>query len=221
MTAPGSTAERFAFDSDERGVPPAVFSIGAHLEAQRRLRGISLAELEAVTRIPRRSLARLESGAFDQQQDAFVRGFVRTVSLAIGLDPCDVLVRMVEGDAVRGRGRPVACRPVMRWWHPALAALLVAAGATFLLAGSPDLSVPRALFARPEAAPVVRPDYVRVLAEAVRTAAPGTFGRGRPVAPPPEMLVAPAPPATPLDAILAGSGVAGPEAAAPLSPQLE
>jgi hypothetical protein len=59
------------------------------------LRGISLEELEALTRIPQRSLERLESGAFDAEPDGFVRGFVRTVSVAIGLDPDDTVTRML------------------------------------------------------------------------------------------------------------------------------
>jgi hypothetical protein len=70
-------------------------SIGAYIARQRRLRGISLEELEALTRIPQRSLERLESGAFDAEPDGFVRGFVRTVSLAIGLDPDDTVTRML------------------------------------------------------------------------------------------------------------------------------
>ena len=61
-------------------------SIGAYIARQRRLRGISLEELELLTHIPRRSLERLESGAFDAEPDGFVRGFVRTVSVAIGLN---------------------------------------------------------------------------------------------------------------------------------------
>jgi cytoskeletal protein RodZ len=81
-------------------------SIGAYIARQRRLRGISLEELEVLTHIPRRSLERLESGAFDAEPDGFVRGFVRTVSLAIGLDPDDTVTRMlVEPDPRRKKGR--------------------------------------------------------------------------------------------------------------------
>jgi hypothetical protein len=88
VTAPGSTAEHYGFDAelDRVGthVAPGAFSIGAYLREQRRLRGLSLEEVEAVTRIPRRALARLEAGAFDRQQDVYLRGFVRTVAVAIG-----------------------------------------------------------------------------------------------------------------------------------------
>jgi cytoskeletal protein RodZ len=81
-------------------------SIGAYIARQRRLRGISLEELEALTRIPRRSLERLEAGAFDSEPDGFVRGFVRTVSIAIGLDPDDTVTRMLaEPDPRRMKRR--------------------------------------------------------------------------------------------------------------------
>jgi hypothetical protein len=78
-------------------------SIGAYISRQRRLRGISLDELEVLTRIPRRSLERLESGAVDAEPDGFVRGFVRTVSVAIGLDPDDTVARMLAEPNPRGK----------------------------------------------------------------------------------------------------------------------
>ena len=76
------------------GATPERFSIGRYLASQRELRGISLDELSARTKIPRRNLERLESGAFDAQTDGFVRGFVRTVALALGLDSNEVVMRM-------------------------------------------------------------------------------------------------------------------------------
>jgi len=85
------------------------FSIGRYLAGQRELRGIALDELAARTKIPRRNLERLESGAFDAQTDAFVRGFVRTVAGALGLDAQEAVMRMVSepagGDEERLRRR--------------------------------------------------------------------------------------------------------------------
>src|SRR5262245_53404747 len=86
-------------DRTERGEaggapPPSEFSIGRYLASQRELRGISLDDLSARTKIPRRNLERLESGAFDAQQDGFVRGFVRTVADALGLDAREAVMRM-------------------------------------------------------------------------------------------------------------------------------
>jgi transcriptional regulator with XRE-family HTH domain len=77
--------------------------IGAWIARQRVLRGISIDELERRTRIPRRSLERLESGVFDADRDAFARGFVRTVAFAIGLDADDAVARMLPEYALHPR----------------------------------------------------------------------------------------------------------------------
>lgn len=75
---------------------PGDGSIGSYLARQRRLRGVSVDELASLTRIPRRSLERLEAGAFDATPDGFVRGFVRTVAAALGLDPDDAVNRLLR-----------------------------------------------------------------------------------------------------------------------------
>ena len=69
--------------------------IGEYLRRQRELRGMSTEELAAITRIPLRSLERLESGQFDGETDGFVRGFVRTVANALGLDADDAISRIL------------------------------------------------------------------------------------------------------------------------------
>lgn len=69
--------------------------IGEYLRRQRMLRGMSTEELASITRIPLRSLERLESGQFDGETDGFVRGFVRTVANALGLDADDAISRML------------------------------------------------------------------------------------------------------------------------------
>ena len=71
-------------------------SIGRYLGRQRRLRAISLDELSELTKIPRRSLERLEAGAFDREPDGFARGFVRTVATALGLDPDEAVMRLMR-----------------------------------------------------------------------------------------------------------------------------
>ncbi len=80
-------------------------SIGAYLARQRRLRGISVAELADLTKIPTRSIERLESGAFDRDPDGFVRGFVRAVAVALGLDPEETIMRML-GEPIELVGAP-------------------------------------------------------------------------------------------------------------------
>lgn len=83
-----------------RGVPEDASlesrGIGRYLAGQRKLRGISLDELAELTRIPIRSLERLESGAFDLSPDGFVRGFVRVVAEALGLDPDEAVMRLMR-----------------------------------------------------------------------------------------------------------------------------
>ncbi len=70
--------------------------IGEYLRRQRVLRGMTAVELAELTRIPLRSLERLEEGQFDGEADGFVRGFVRTVASALGLDADDTVARMLR-----------------------------------------------------------------------------------------------------------------------------
>ncbi len=70
-------------------------SVGLYLAGQRRLRGVSVDELAARTRIPRRNIERLEAGAFDAAPDGFSRGFVRTVAVALGLDADEAVTRLM------------------------------------------------------------------------------------------------------------------------------
>jgi cytoskeletal protein RodZ len=134
--------------------------LGSWLARERRLRGLTLDELAAATRIPRRSLERLEAGAFDAQPDGFTRGFVRTVADAIGLDPFEASARLLGEAAPPRRGHAARARVV------ALAlALLVAAA--LLAAAVPAWwrSVSGARRAAAPAAPqLTRRDFVRELA---------------------------------------------------------
>jgi len=75
------------------------FSIGAYLARERRLRGISVGELAELTKIPTRSIERMEAGAFDGDPDGFVRGFVRTIAVGLGLDPEEAVMRMLAEPA--------------------------------------------------------------------------------------------------------------------------
>jgi hypothetical protein len=156
-------------------------SVGAYIARQRKLRGISLEELEGLTRIPRRSLERLESGAFDAAPDGFVRGFVRTVAIAIGLDPDDTVSRMLtEPDTgARKRRAPDLSSAVA----VALLVLLVAFGAGILLTLA---EIRPGQLAQPSAVPEdarVRRDAVRALAIS-RGIIPETAAAGaRPIVP--------------------------------------
>ncbi len=152
----GAAAER----SDERPSDAATeppFALGAWLAQQRELRGIRLEELSALTRLPLRSLERLEAGAFDGQQDGFVRGFVRTVAVAIGLDPDDAVARLLEEPAAR---------PRRRWPDPRRVAVVAVglAACLGLAAGIWEWSRAPEATASMEQAPILRRDPVRALA---------------------------------------------------------
>jgi cytoskeleton protein RodZ len=167
--------------------------IGEYLAQQRRLRGISVDELCEMTKIPRRNLERLESGAFDAQPDGFARGFVRTVAAALGLDPDEAVMRLMqepEADAavaVRGVGRlagwaavllGVAGVAMLSWW------LLGGSGAPVEPAERPPLTY--------------RPDVIGDLAREREPDAPGDAdAQAQAAAPAPGGTDAQAPPASP------------------------
>ena len=147
----------------------AAQSIGAYLSAQRRLRGISIEELAHQTRIPLRSLERLESGSFDADVDGFVRGFVRTVAAALGLDADEALNRALQepGGGVRRQEAP---RLSIKRVLVTLAGILLLAGLGF---GVQLIAISVADSGRSGAGNpvVVRRDPVRALAEAQGVAA--------------------------------------------------
>jgi cytoskeletal protein RodZ len=142
-------------------------SIGAYLSRQRQLRGISLEELAEATRIPRRSLQRLEGGAFDERPDGFVRGFVRTVAAALGLEPDDAVNRMLaEPEAAmgraasRGRARLALALVVLAVLALAPLAWIRAAAREPAAAGTAETAADADL--------VMRRDVVRELADSLR-----------------------------------------------------
>lgn len=155
---PGGPAPAASAEADRGGAE----SVGRYLSRQRRMRGISLEELSEITRIPVRSLERLEGGRFDGDADGFVRGFVRTVGEALGLDADDTVSRLLSevhvdsdpgGSGVSLHRTAVAVLAVL-----ALAALLGVG--RWLLGGA---SAPHR-----DASPVVyRQDPVRALADTV------------------------------------------------------
>jgi cytoskeleton protein RodZ len=181
-------------------------SIGTYLARQRELRGISLDQLATLTRIPRRSLERLESGVFDRAPDGFVRGFVRTVALALGLDPDATVMRLLSEPAEEADAGPRIARwasPTARWVAFAAAGLLVVAVLTWLTASR----VLRPDAPRPNDA-VMRRDPIRELArEAERRAR----AMGEAVEPARDgLLDAPSSPAGPPDTLGAATGAPAP-----------
>jgi cytoskeletal protein RodZ len=160
--------------SDERAppAPPEVGaqSVGQYLASQRRLRRISLEELSERTRIPRRNLERLESGALDADADGFTRGFVRTVAEALGLDAQEAVMRLVGEPHADERRALAAARSAALW---RLAALVL--GVCLLIGGGLYFALRAERSEKPASAqPAVtyRRDAVRSLAEHEREASP-------------------------------------------------
>jgi len=99
-------------------------SIGQYLAQQRKLRGISIQELCERTKIPRRNIERLESGALDDQLDGFARGFVRTLADALGLDANEAVMRLMREPAAEEEDRELAAQRARRLRLGAAAAAL-------------------------------------------------------------------------------------------------
>ena len=135
-------SEAASLAADPSGVPEgsaAQDSIGRYLARQRKLRKISLDELSTLTRIPRRSLERLESGAFDSNPDGFARGLVRTVAEALGLDPDEAVMRLMREPDEEDAAEPaVAAFDPKAWLGRAvvLAGLILALALGWRLVGA-------------------------------------------------------------------------------------
>jgi cytoskeletal protein RodZ len=128
------------------------------------MRGISVDELAELTKIPTRSIERMESGAFDGNPDGFVRGFVRAVAVALGLDPEEAVMRML--------GEPADAAEVARAAGPRIDRRLLAISALLMAMLGFGLAI-WSLAARAPSAPdaeetptiVYRHDAVRALAD--------------------------------------------------------
>jgi Helix-turn-helix domain len=76
---------------------PSRIDFGSRFKLEREARHLSLGDVARVTKIPERSLERLEGGRFDElPAEVFVRGFVRSYARAVGLDPDDMARRYGE-----------------------------------------------------------------------------------------------------------------------------
>jgi len=72
-------------------------SIGRVLKHEREERRVSIEELSSTTRIPRKTLERLEEDRFeDLPSGVFVRGFIKAYASAVDIDADEVLARYDE-----------------------------------------------------------------------------------------------------------------------------
>lgn len=100
---------------------------GEHLKREREMRGVSLEEVAAATRISTRFLEAIENERWEELPGgAFNRGFIRSIARYLGLDEDD-LVAEYAVETKGGNGHHAMESPVGmgRNWRPMAAAILV------------------------------------------------------------------------------------------------
>jgi len=106
---------------------------GEHLRRERELRGVTLEEIAAATRISPRFLEALENEQWDRLPGgAFNRGFIRSVARFLGLDEESMVAEYAL--ETKGLNQSAAAEGMPRDWRPAIAA--VVALIVLILAGA-------------------------------------------------------------------------------------
>lgn len=91
------------------GPASGVEGFGYYLRREREVRSVPLATVAARTRVPLRSLERLEAGDLERlPAEVFVRGFVRAYSRCLGLDEREVMRRYERALACAAPPPPAA-----------------------------------------------------------------------------------------------------------------
>lgn len=93
-------------------------SFGEHLRREREMRGVTLEEISAATRIGTRFLDALETEHWDRLPGGvFNRGFVRSTSQFLGLDPEAMLAEytLATADSSRKEATPVLIHSQSSW----------------------------------------------------------------------------------------------------------
>ena len=105
-------------------------TFGEHLKREREMRGVSLDEISAATRIATRFLQAIENEQWDQLPGGvFNRGFVRAVAHYLGLDEEDIVAEYASAVGDRPSvpvwtGSPPAVAPDQPWLAWILAAVV-------------------------------------------------------------------------------------------------
>ena len=125
------------------GTDSAPLGIGARLRAAREVKGLTLEQVAAQTRIPQRHLQTIESGDFSQLPGrTYAVGFVRTYAKTVGLDQDEAVATVrAELDAQAGiedsrpatfePGDPARAPSRLLGWFALFALLLFLAGGFF------------------------------------------------------------------------------------------
>src|SRR3984957_16280707 len=112
---------------------------GEHLKREREMRGVSLEEISAVTRISTRFLDALENGRWEQLPGgAFNRGFIRATARFLGLDEDSMVSEyaLETGNSGDTSANAAASAALPRDWQSLIVAIgLVVAAICLIAAG--------------------------------------------------------------------------------------
>jgi len=103
---------------------------GEHLRREREMRGVSLDEISAATRISTRFLEAIEKDQWDQLPGGvFNRGFIRSIARFLGLDEDSLVAEYALGTASDAHVHVATqrYRQMPRNWRPAAAAVVAIA----------------------------------------------------------------------------------------------
>jgi transcriptional regulator with XRE-family HTH domain len=103
---------------------------GEHLRREREMRGVSLDEISAATRISTRFLEAIEKDQWDQLPGGvFNRGFIRSIARFLGLDEDSLVAEYALGTTSDAQLHATRERPagMSRNWRPAAVAVVVIA----------------------------------------------------------------------------------------------
>src|SRR5271156_5202879 len=99
---------------------------GEHLKREREMRGVSLEEISAATRIGTRFLQAIENDQWDQLPGGvFNRGFIRSIARFLGLDEDSLVAEYALGTHGKADAAKAAEHPtdIPRNWHSAAIAV--------------------------------------------------------------------------------------------------
>jgi cytoskeleton protein RodZ len=124
------------FFAGPRQMPSTPF--GEHLKREREMRGVSLEEIAAATRISTRFLEAIENEQWDHLPGGvFNRGFIRSIARFLGLDEDSLIAEYALGTKDHAETRVAAELPSeMPWnWRPAVAAIIAILAIALAIAG--------------------------------------------------------------------------------------
>jgi cytoskeleton protein RodZ len=111
---------------------------GEHLKREREMRGVSLEEIAAATRISTRFLEAIEKERWDQLPGGvFNRGFIRSIARYLGLDEDSLIAEYALGTKDNAETRVAAelTTEMPRNWRPAIAAIIAVVAFALVIVG--------------------------------------------------------------------------------------